>query len=180
MARKLDQILVIDVEATCWREAPPPGQEVEIIEIGLCVLEVPSGERLTRETLLVRPARSTVSPFCTELTTLTQADVDAGVPFEMACQTLQDKYEAKKRTWASYGDYDRRQFERQCAAWRVDYPFGPTHINVKNLMALKHGLSREVGMARALDLLKFPLEGTHHRAADDAWNIASILARVLF
>ncbi len=30
MARKLDQILVVDVEATCWEGQPPPGQESEI------------------------------------------------------------------------------------------------------------------------------------------------------
>lgn len=29
MARKLDQILVIDVEATCWEGNPPPGQTSE-------------------------------------------------------------------------------------------------------------------------------------------------------
>ncbi|MFP4578906.1 MAG: DNA polymerase III, partial [Coleofasciculus sp.] len=29
MSRKIDQILVIDVEATCWQGKPPPGQESE-------------------------------------------------------------------------------------------------------------------------------------------------------
>ena len=42
MARKLDRILVVDVEATCWEGNPPPGQTSEIIEIGLCVLDVPT------------------------------------------------------------------------------------------------------------------------------------------
>ena len=28
MARKLDQILVIDVEATCWAGNPPPGTQI--------------------------------------------------------------------------------------------------------------------------------------------------------
>ena len=32
---------------------------------------------------------------------------------------------------------------------------------------------KEVGMA--LDKLGLPLEGTHHRGVDDAWNIAKIL-----
>ena len=40
MARKLDRILVVDVEATCWEGDPPPGQISEILEIGLCVLDV--------------------------------------------------------------------------------------------------------------------------------------------
>ena len=30
-----------------------------------------------------------------------------------------------------------------------------------------------------LTILKHPLEGTHHRADDDAWNIAAILARLI-
>ena len=41
--KKLDCILVVDLEATCWVGGPPEGQESEIIEIGLCVLHVSSG-----------------------------------------------------------------------------------------------------------------------------------------
>ena len=33
--------------------------------------------------------------------------------------------------------------------------------------------------AEALRLLQLPLEGTHHRGADDAWNIAAILAELM-
>nr|MDQ2829840.1 DNA polymerase III [Chloroflexota bacterium] len=43
MARKLDQVVVIDVESTCWEGAPPVGEESEIIEIGVCTLDVASG-----------------------------------------------------------------------------------------------------------------------------------------
>jgi inhibitor of KinA sporulation pathway (predicted exonuclease) len=34
-----DNILIIDLEATCWNDRPPKGQENEIIEIGfvLCM-----------------------------------------------------------------------------------------------------------------------------------------------
>lgn len=31
----------------------------------------------------------------------------------------------------------------------------------------------------ALEILKLPLEGTHHRGGDDAWNIATILSRLV-
>jgi len=179
MSRKLDQILVIDIEASCWPGKIPPGQENEIIEVGVCLLEIASGERVGRDSILVRPERSTISPFCTKLTTLTQAQVETGVSFKAACDLLQTKYQAKNRIWASYGAYDRQQFERQCHAWRVDYPFGPTHINVKNLLALVYHLPREVGLTKALALLNLPLEGTHHRGDDDAWNIAGVLGRLL-
>ncbi|MCP4663516.1 MAG: exonuclease domain-containing protein [bacterium] len=179
MARRLDQILVIDIESTCWDGTPPPGQENEIIEIGLCTLEVAGADRRDRESLLVRPERSTVSAFCTELTTLTQDQVDRGIPFAEACGLLAERYRSKQRTWASYGDYDRRQFARQCESRQLPYPLGPTHLNVKNLLALALGLRREVGMAEALALLDLPLEGTHHRGDDDAWNIAGMLAVLL-
>ncbi|MFN8459716.1 MAG: 3'-5' exonuclease [Anaerolineae bacterium] len=179
MAKKLDQILVIDVESTCWGGSPPPGEESEIIEIGVCLLDVATGKRIGAESILIKPQCSTVSPFCTQLTTLTQTQVEAGISFKAACALLKSNYLAKERTWASYGDYDRRQFERQCQASQVGYPFGPTHLNVKNLFALRHKLPQEVGMAEALALLKLPLTGVHHRAGDDAWNIAQILATLL-
>ncbi|HWM03665.1 MAG TPA: 3'-5' exonuclease [Actinophytocola sp.] len=178
MARKvLDQVLVIDVESTCWDGPPPEGQRGEIIEIGVCALDVGSLERVGKESILVRPEHSVVSSFCTELTTITAADVAAGVTFAEACAVL--RKEAEGRVWASYGDYDRRQFERQCADVGVRYPFGIRHLNVKSLFALGRGLTDEVGMDEALRMAGLPLEGTHHRGVDDAWNIAALLARLL-
>jgi inhibitor of KinA sporulation pathway (predicted exonuclease) len=180
LAGKLDKVIVIDLEATCWEGDPPEGQEAEIIEIGVCVLDIPTGQRIGRQSILVKPERSEVSPFCTELTTLTQSQVNGGVTFEHACRILRRKYRAGDRTWASYGDYDRRQFEKQCCERNILYPFGPTHINVKNLAALMHGLPREVGMLQAMSLLELPVEGTHHRGVDDAWNTGLILAKLIF
>ena len=84
MARKLDRILVVDIEATCWEGDPPPGQISEIIEIGLGVLDVATLARVEQRDILVRPVCSTVSSYCTQLTTLTQADVDGGMPLAEA------------------------------------------------------------------------------------------------
>ncbi|MBN1310611.1 MAG: exonuclease domain-containing protein [Anaerolineae bacterium] len=179
MARLLDQILIIDIEATCWDGPTPSDQEGEIIEIGLATLDIATLKPLEKRSILIKPERSTVSPFCTQLTTLTQKQVDQGISFGAACDLLKKDYHARSRTWASYGDYDRRQFVRQCEARQVANPFGPSHINIKNLFALVYRLSREVGMAQALKHLDIPLEGTHHRGIDDAWNIAHILARLL-
>jgi len=179
LAGRLDQLIVIDIEATCWDDAPPEGQEAEIIEIGVCTVDIVTGTRRSRQSILVKPEHSEVSPFCTALTTLTQAQVNRGVSFEHACQILRRKYRAGDRAWASYGDYDRRQFEKQCTARQIQYPFGPTHINVKNLLAVFHGLPSEVGLADALKLLHVPFDGTLHRGVDDAWNTALILSTLI-
>ncbi|WP_447005409.1 exonuclease domain-containing protein [Saccharothrix isguenensis] len=166
---------VVDVEATCWDGEPPPGQVHEIIEVGLTTVDLAAGERVGKHRVVVRPQRSAVSPFCTELTGLTQAEVDTGVTFAEACRLLEVEHEAGVRPWASWGDYDREQFTRQCRATGVRYPFGRRHWNVKLVFAQAHGLRKRPGMARALTVAGLPLEGRHHRGDDDAWNIAALV-----
>gem|GEM_PF-275471 len=178
-AGHLGQMVVIDVESTCWDAAPPEGEENEIIEIGVCVVDVASGDRLARDSILVRPERSRVSPFCTALTSLTPEQVAAGVPFAEACAMLRERYSTHQRVWASYGDYDRRQFEIQCVRRAVEYPFGPGHINVKNLLATVCGLPWEVGMREAMESLALPLEGAQHRGVDDAWNTGLLVSALI-
>ncbi|MEV7851581.1 3'-5' exonuclease [Streptomyces sp. NPDC088183] len=186
-----DLLNVIDIEATCWDGQPPPGAVSEIIEIGLTVVDLRAakgvspartesraGGRLARHRILVRPARSTVSAFCTELTGLTQAEVDTGVPFAEACRLLAATHESGARPWASWGDYDRNQFIRQCRATGTRYPFGHRHTNAKLPFTSAYGLRKRPGMAQALDVAGLPLEGRHHSGADDAWNIAALILEV--
>ncbi len=175
MARAgFDKIVVIDVETTCW-EKRQRDQIMEVIEIGICLLDIGSGEVSERQSILVKPTYSQVSEFCTKLTTLTQEVVETGIEFREACVKLEDEYQTRKRVWASYGDFDRRQFERECRFKNVPYPFGPRHINTKTLFAIKHRLSEEVEMDKALELVGLELIGTHHRGVDDAYNAARIL-----
>jgi inhibitor of KinA sporulation pathway (predicted exonuclease) len=167
---------VVDVEATCWMGPPPPGSINEIIEIGVCVVDTTDWSRVGRRSILVRPRRSRVSAFCTELTSLTQDEVETGLEFADACALVRDELRGRFRTWASWGDYDRKQFERQCAAGGAEYPFGSRHINVKQRFAEAHGLRRGIGMNQALERVGLPLEGRHHRGDDDAWNIGALVA----
>ena len=96
MTRKYDQIIVVDIECTCWEGDPPDGQENEIIEIGVCRLRPDTGERFGKRSILVKPERSVVSPFCTELTSLTQEQVDTGISFTEACAYLVEVLQAAK------------------------------------------------------------------------------------
>lgn len=166
---------VIDVEATCWDGMPPAGQVSEIIEIGLCVVDLTNGERVDKHQLMVRPQRSQVSEFCTSLTGITQANVDKGIEFSAACETLDREFRSGSRAWASWGDYDRKQFERQCSASGIKYPFSQRHVNAKAVFAATNGLKKRPGMASALSIAGLPLEGRHHSGVDDAWNIAALV-----
>ena len=173
-----DQIVIVDIEATCWENgAVPPSQQSEIIEIGVCLFDTTTFEPLQKRSILVKPQRSKVSEFCTQLTTLTQAQVDTGIPFEVACALLETEYLTSERAWASWGNYDHRMFQTQCESFVVRYPFSEHHTNLKKLfgrMCVKRK-DKQVGMAQALAIAEMELEGTHHRGADDAWNIARIL-----
>jgi len=179
MAKLLDQIIVIDVESTCWKGRPPEGQASDIIEVGVCLLDLQTLERSDKRSIMVKPTRSEVSDFCTELTSITAEDVEDAGTLADACRALRKKFGSKDRAWASFGDYDRRQFERNCSALDVSYPFGPTHYNVKNVLAVGLGLEREPSLIEACEMLGVTFEGTHHRGDDDAWNIAAVMVKLL-
>jgi len=182
MPRLLDpNVLVIDVESTCWEppEVQPRNEISEIIEIGIAVVNIKTLKMTDNASILIKPQKSKVSKFCTKLTTLTQEMVNTGVTFEQAMGILRSKYLSEDRTFVSWGDYDRKMFERNCRDYGVKYPFGPRHMNLKNSFTLLHGLDREPGLDTALDHLKMKLEGTHHRGIDDARNIASIFIHTL-
>jgi len=174
------KIIVLDVESTCWEPRPPKGQISQIIEIGLCLLDLKTQKVSDKRSILIKPDQSEVSPFCTKLTTITQEMLDQeGVSYEEACEILARDFNAKNRPWASWGDYDKKMFEKGSRQQNVPYPLGRRHLNAKLLFALKHRLKKEIGMPRALEMLNIPLEGTHHRGDDDAWNIAKLLANCL-
>ncbi len=175
-----DKIIVVDIEATCWKNHQnPPGQHNEIIEIGVCLLDTLTYTTSHKQSILVKPTRSTVSAFCTELTTLTQEQVDAGLCFGEACDTVIRDYAAKRYLWGSWGTYDRKLFQRQCGAYGVNYPFSHHYVNIKKLFAKLENRHKQIGMTRALDKIGLPVEGVHHRGDDDAWNTSRILAHLL-
>jgi inhibitor of KinA sporulation pathway (predicted exonuclease) len=177
----LDALLVVDVEATCYEDGTAPlGFVPEIIEVGVAVLSVASLEITETWSALVRPIRTTVSPFCEALTGHTQRRLEQeGRSFREVVNLLQSRYHSRRRSWASWGNYDRMMFENGCKEHAIPYPFGDTHYNVKNMVALAAGWDRTVGMSAAAAELDFLLSGKLHRGVDDAENIAGLLALVL-
>lgn len=182
MAKPLDpNVLVIDVESTCWEppEFQPQNEISEIIEIGIAVVNIKDLKIVQNDSIIIKPQRSKISKFCTKLTTLTQDYVDQGTTFQAAMEILKKNFDANNRTFVSWGDYDRKMFERNCRDYDVKYPFGPRHLNLKNCFTMLHGLTREPGLDTALEHLGMKLEGTHHRGIDDAKNIATIFLNTI-
>lgn len=179
-----EKVLVIDLEATCWESnaVKPVEEQNEIIEVGWALLDVPSNALLRTGTILVKPIHSRVSPFCTQLTTITQEMVDTeGVTLKEAFEYLVNELGSKSVSWASYGEYDKHMVRRQCGVFGLEYPFGETHTNVKTMFKeLYKRHQGNYGMATAYKaVFGKPIEGTHHRGGDDAKNIGIMLGALL-
>jgi len=176
-----DQILVVDVEATCWNNSSSERrhQESEIIEVGYALLEQRSGRITQNDHLVIKPAKSEVSAFCTDLTGWTASALESGMSYADACTYLRQKLSSRRWVFASWGNYDRCQFERQSKQFDVPYPFGKSHLNVKDLFVLLSGRSRAYNVETALKILNLEFEGRPHSGKDDARNIARILSILL-
>jgi len=167
--------LVIDLEATCDDEGRIPEKLMEIIEIGAVLVDGTTLEPVGEFSTFLRPViRPELTPFCTKLTTITQADVDGAPTFPEAMRALGRFSGHLDALFCSWGDYDRKQFEIDSARWGVPLPLRG-HMNIKKRFSAALGETKRYGMAEALKRLGLPLVGTHHRGIDDARNIARIL-----
>jgi 3'-5' exoribonuclease 1 len=73
--------IVVDLEATCWEDRPHP-KEMEAIEIGAVLLTSSCGPVVSEFAEFIKPVvEPKLSDFCTQLTSITQAQVDAADEF---------------------------------------------------------------------------------------------------
>ena len=171
-------LIVVDLEATCWDDSRPRSR-MEIIEIGAVRLDS-SLSTLDEFSAFVRPVVEPVlTAFCTRLTSITQADVDDADMFPVAFERFLEWIGVGHRL-CSWGGYDVKQFRMDCTRHGLIFPewFHDEHINIKTEFAGWKGV-RRCGMDKALEILRIPLVGTHHRGIDDARNTARI-AQLMF
>lgn len=174
--------LIVDVEATCSDRGEVPRREMEIIEIGAVAQNARTFEVASAFQSFVRPVRHPkLTKFCQELTTISPADVAAAPLFPAAIQAFKNWLARfDDLLFCSWGDYDRGQFEQDCAYHRIAYPFAAAHLNLKAEFSRTMGLTKKLGMSAALRHLGLKLEGTHHRGIADAKNMARIVRRLCF
>lgn len=172
---------VVDFEATCSNDDSVPREEMEIIEVGAVMVDGETLQSVGEFQSFVRPVRHPLlTPFCRELTSITQAEVDAAPPFAAVLRQWQSwAEEFEGSILCSWGTYDRNQLQQDCHYHAIAYPFTPEHINLKAEFSQRIGQRRRFGMAEALSRSGLTLEGTHHRGLDDARNIARLLPLIL-
>ncbi|SDH81317.1 exonuclease domain-containing protein [Pseudomonas panipatensis] len=175
--------LVIDLEATT-EEGGWPVEEMEIIEIGAALVAEADGRELDHFQRFVRPLRRPLlTPFCRELTHISQASVDGAAPLSEVWQQFErwlSNYRPQLVGWASWGDYDRRQLELEWQRQHLHSQLSQVpHINLKQRFAQTRQLKRAVGLNTALQLAGLHFQGQQHRALEDARNTARLLPLAL-
>jgi inhibitor of KinA sporulation pathway (predicted exonuclease) len=172
-----DHWLVIDLEATCCDANEFARDQMEIIEIGAVIADGQTFKAVDEFQTFVRPVRNAVlTDFCRQLTGIEQANVDAASGFAEAMSRLTEWMQTcPPAVFCSWGDYDRKQFERDCALHEVAWPFGIHHVNLKKCYAERFRLNRGDGFGAVLKKHDLTFEGWPHRGIDDARNIVRVL-----
>jgi 3'-5' exoribonuclease 1 len=179
----------VDLEATCDEvgesESPRPlaviPDQMETIEIGLVVIDLETLEVIDEFQRFVRPQINPIlTDFCKQLTSIQQADVDGASIYAEVGQEL-GAFIARHpdAAWASWGDYDARQLERDAAlAACPSLLFGLQHFNVRKW---HRGLydDQPKSLKQTVESLGLVWQGNYHRGIDDARNVASIVKEIL-
>ena len=182
---QVEHYLVLDFEATCDENETPEPQEI----IEFPVLKVNATTMETEATFhaYVQPtAHPILTPFCTQLTGITQEMVN-GKPSLMEVLNVFDQWmitenlkNNAKICFVTCGDWDlKTMLPGQCEYLKVDVPtYFKKWVNIKKAFSKITG-SKAVSMVHMLRILGLTLDGRHHSGIDDSKNIAKILKELL-
>ena len=179
----------VDLEATCDEvgesEFPrPPAvvpEQMETIEIGLVVIDLETLEVVDEFQRFVRPQINPIlTDFCKQLTSIQQTDVDNARTYVEVSREL-GAFIARypNAAWASWGDYDARQLERDSGLAKCPSLLaGLQHFNVRKW---RKGLydKQPKSLKEAVEAMGLAWQGTYHRVIDDTRNVASIIKEML-
>jgi inhibitor of KinA sporulation pathway (predicted exonuclease) len=172
--QKYNKILVLDFEQTCWEGDPPPGEYMEVIEIGVCLISTHNLEISKPRRIFVKPSHSKVSEFCTKLTTITQEQIDTkGMSLVQAGEILLNEYKIDTVMYAGWG---RDDDDIDSLLWLK--PQG-SYINIASLYGLATNTQSSVSLDNAISQLGLEFQGIRHTGGADAYNAAKVLVRML-
>lgn len=166
--------IIFDVEATCWQGNHHKQQE--IIEIGAVKING-YGEAISLFNSFVRPILNpNLSTFCTELTSITQIDVNRAPRFPEVIEDFKDWIEVEEDNYllCSWGSFDKKILISDCQLHNLEDEWVDSFINLKRQYHEIKGIRHARGMRRVLEKEGFEFTGDQHRGIDDAKNLAKI------
>ena len=170
--------LYLDLEMNCSDELQPSRNksDPEIIEIGICRLDVPT-LRIAHETnYLVRPLHLDISLRCTSITGLTRDDLKSAPSLKEVLASVRRDWPAHATcfAWGRDGDI----LERACKKHHLDMPFR-RFFDLSQIVRSALLLEQQPGVHSAMELLGVSADGGAHMAVIDARNTARIHAELI-
>ena len=164
----MDELLIIDIEATCSDLEEIPKGEQETIEIGAVWTTAIAQYEYSK---LTKPILHPIlTLFCKQLTNIEQKEVDQADCFPVVWLDFIAWSGTEK--FASWGWFDWNQLKVDCQRYNLKFPF-VEHIDLAKLFTRKYGKKR--GHRGAMKHLGIEPDGKHHRGLDDAINIAKMV-----
>ncbi|NWX30770.1 ERI2 exoribonuclease, partial [Notiomystis cincta] len=193
-------LIVLDFEATCWQE--PGRRGPEIIEFPAVLLNTSTGAIESEFHMYVQPQEHPIlSKFCTELTGITQNQVDQGVPLNICLSQflkwIQKIQKEKKIIFSTESQSNSTSEAKACAfvTW-TDWDLGVClHYECKRKQLRKPDFlnswidlkatyrafydRKPKGLNGALQDLGIAFEGREHSGLDDSRNTARLAWRLI-
>lgn len=181
MLQSYDFMMIVDIEHTCTLDGSIPPDEREIIELGAVVVDIKSLEIIDEFSALVKPQRNPeISNFCSQLTGITQSELDNSDDFKTVFSDFLHWYpKTSKVLFATWGSYDLVQINIDCEFHNLQHFSPGAVLNLKKAFKVVNKLKKLVGLSRALELCQCEYEGSSHRALDDARNTVKLLPYIL-
>ena len=173
--------IVFDLECTCWQDgSSPPTAMKEIIEIGAYIVN-DFGEVEEKFSRFVRPVVNPyLSPFCKQLTTITQEQVNRAKKYPEVIDEFLDWAEisiSDDYVLCSWGDFDRKQLIENCHLHRLESKWVHQHIDLREQYQNLKRLKNTPSLVKILDKENLEFSGTAHRAIADAANLVKIFCK---
>ncbi|XP_062444395.1 ERI1 exoribonuclease 2 [Rhea pennata] len=198
--QRFGYVTVVDLEATCWRDAGR--RRPETIEFPAVLLNTATGEIESEFHTYVQPQEHPIlSEFCTELTGITQNQVDEGIPLNICLsqflkwiQKIQKEKkilfnsdipnhstsEAKLCTFVTWTDWDLGVcLHYECKRKQLRKPdILNSWIDLKATYRLFYN-RKPKGLKGALQDLGITFAGREHSGLDDSRNTAHLAWRMI-
>ena len=182
-----DFYLICDVEATCT-EASGFDYPNEIIEFPVIRVDGSTGEKIDTFHRYVRPTLNpALTPFCTQLTGITQETVDKAEAFDVVFTQFMDwiaSFSAdplNEVVFCTDGPWDLRDFmQKEFTYYGITRPlFMRKIVNVRKAFADFYKLSESPNLNAMLAKLGMQFEGKEHSGMDDATNLYRIFVQMV-
>jgi inhibitor of KinA sporulation pathway (predicted exonuclease) len=168
-------ILILNTRTTCW-EKRNTNNVSDIIKMNVCVLNTQLEKITAIDEFIIQHPNIQISTYCSQVTGLSQKDVDNGISFNTVCDILEKEYFANDRIWACYGLFSKNIFYQQCKKYSRRMPMSNDFINIKSLYSLIMQINTEVKLDKAFEMM-----GMHYSKGlhDEAYYASLLLGSML-